>query len=116
MYANTLPTYGVDNFYEHIQNNIKDVQTSSENVFFKISKEKEDNLLFAEINEYEEVETNSESSTHQLTSVYGYLLALFSSQPLDALSKKLQNDVVQYIPHLDTTSTRLHVKFQVFII
>ena len=116
IYGNTLPIFGDDNFYEHIQNDKNDVHASSDNAFFKTSKEEEDNLPFIELVKYEEVETNDESSTHQLTSFYGYIVAMFSSQPLSALSKKLQSDVIRYISNFDATSTRLHVKFQVFII
>lgn len=116
LYGNTLPIFGDGNFYEQIQNDKNDVNVSSYNAFFKTSKEKEDNLLFIELVKFEEVETNDESSSHQLTSFYGYLVAMFSSQPLSALSKKLQTDVIRYISHFEVTSTQLHVKFQVFII
>lgn len=116
LYGNTLPVSGVNNFYKQIQNDENDILVSSENVFFKSSKEKKDNILFIELLKYEEVETNDESSTHQLTSFYGYIVAMFSSQPLSALSKELQNNLIRYISHFDVTSTRLHVKFQVFII
>ena len=116
IYGNTLPVSGVDNFYEQIQNDENDVQVSSENVFIKTSKEKEDNTLFIELLKYEEVETNEEPSKHQLTSFYGYIVAMFSSEPLSAMSKELQKDVIRYVSHFDSTSTRLHVKFQVFII
>lgn len=116
IYGNTLPVFGVDNFYEQIQNDENDVLVSSENVFIKTSKEKEDNTLFIELLKYEEVETNEEPSKHQLTSFYGYIVAMFSSKPLSAMSKELQKDVIRYVSHFDSTSTRLHVKFQVFII
>jgi len=116
IYGNTLLVSGVDNFYEQIQNDENDAQVSSENVFIKASKEKEGNTFFIELLKNEEVETKEEPSTHQLTSFYGYLIAMFSSQPFSALSKELQNDVIRYIWHFDSTSTRLHVKFQVFII
>lgn len=116
LYGSPLPVSGDNNFYEQIQNDKNDVLVSSDNVFFKTSKEKEGNLLFIELLKYEEAETNDKSSTHQLTSFYGYIVAMFSTQPLSALSKELQNDVIRYVFHFDTTSTRLHVKFQVFII
>lgn len=116
IYGNTLPVSDVDNFYEQVQNDENDVQVSSENVFIKTSKEKEDNTLFIELLKYEEVETNEEPSTHQLTSFYGYIDAMFSSEPLSAMSKELQKDVIRYVSLFDSTSTRLHVKFQVFII
>jgi len=116
LYGSTLPVSGDNNFYEQIKNDKNDVLVSSDNVFFKTSKEKEGNLPFIELLKYEEAETNDESSTHQLTSFYGYIVAMFSSQPLSALSKELQNDVFRYVFHFDATSTRLHIKFQVFII
>lgn len=116
LYGNTLPVSGDDNFYEQTQNDENDVHTFSDIVFHKTSEEKKDNLLFIELVKNEEVETNDESSSHQLTSFYGYIVAMFSSQSLDTLSKELQNDVIRYISNFNTTSTRLHVKFQVFII
>ena len=116
LYGSILPVSGDNNFYEQIQNDKNDVLVSSDNAFFETSKEKEGNLLFIELLKYEEAETNDESSTHELTSFYGYVVAMFSSQPLSALSKELQNDVIRYVFHFDTKSTRLHVKFQVFII
>ena len=103
--------------YEALQNSSKNAtyQNTTKTSYSPIQKDSDDRLLF-DLIESDEVENEELSSSKQSLDTDDHNTAFINAQVFEIFSKELQKNIRRYPSVVNEPSTRLHLRFQVFII
>ncbi|WP_111308911.1 hypothetical protein [Confluentibacter sediminis] len=96
--------------------NTPSVDTHLNSITYNASRKKSESKFLFEITETQEIENEESSGGHDLLPFTYCYLSYLNAQLFNELSFKLHNVIQRYKNYFDKSTTKLHVRLQVFII